>query len=233
MQGSHKIVSEIKDRDLLNARRAELVSAATDILIERGYANVSVNEIAKAAGVSIGSLYNYIRRKQDVLWLVMDSIYRQVEDLLLVERSEAANPIDALRHTLARYLSAVYGARGGILLMYQECRNLEKGARKEIMRRETRIMKVFTEIIQDGVASGHFKCSDPELAGLNMLMAAHTLALKGWFLRDLDIADYIKTQTELALAAVGAGQSSLPFWRTPLGDPNSRPGELRSSHIGA
>jgi AcrR family transcriptional regulator len=39
-------------------------------------------EIAKAAGVSIGTLYEYIKIKEDVLYLIWDRIYDQVRDRL-------------------------------------------------------------------------------------------------------------------------------------------------------
>ena len=72
------------------------------------------------------------------------------------------------------------------------------------------------DIIEDGVASGHFTCAHPQMAGLNMLMAAHTVALKGWFLRDVAVDDYIATQTELALAVVGVEISKVRSSRAVL-----------------
>src|SRR5688572_1255129 len=101
------IKSLIKNETLLSARRAQLTSTATDVFIERGFSAVSVNEIAEAAGMSIGSLYKYIRQKEDILWLVMDSIYGQLEDLLRSEWAEATGPKHALELTYERFLRAV------------------------------------------------------------------------------------------------------------------------------
>ena len=44
--------------------------------------HVQQREIAKAAGFSIGTLYEYIRTKDDVLYLVCDSIYEHVKERL-------------------------------------------------------------------------------------------------------------------------------------------------------
>ena len=119
-----RIESAIKNRELLEERRELIISTATKLFMDRGYDDVSVNEVADAMGVSIGSLYKYVRSKEDILWLVMDSIYGQLENLLKAERAVAAGPRDALLHAFERYLRAVDSVRRGILLMYREYRNL-------------------------------------------------------------------------------------------------------------
>ena len=43
-----------------------IVIAASRILVERGYGSASTNAIAERAGVSIGSLYQYFRHKEDI-----------------------------------------------------------------------------------------------------------------------------------------------------------------------
>ncbi len=43
---------------------------------EKGFHRATTREIAKAAGFSIGTLYEYIRTKEDVLYLVCDNIYQ-------------------------------------------------------------------------------------------------------------------------------------------------------------
>src|SRR5262245_13287503 len=109
------IKSLIKNEALLSARRAQLTATATDVFMRRGFRDVSVNEIADAAGIGIGSLYKYIRAKEDILYLVMDSIYGRLEDMLRSERAEAVSPEEALEHTYRRFLQAVKAVRRGVL----------------------------------------------------------------------------------------------------------------------
>lgn len=69
------IPSGIKNEAILSARRAQLVEEATELFIEHGFAQVSIKEVAEYSGISMGSIYSYIRTKEDLLWLVMGSIY--------------------------------------------------------------------------------------------------------------------------------------------------------------
>ncbi len=176
---------------------------ATELFIRQGFNDVSVNQIAEAANISVGSLYKYIRAKEDILWLVMDSIYGQLEDLLSAERAEAPDPRQALIHVVNRYLHAVHAVRQGILLMYREYRHLQREAKREFMDRERRVVDVFIRVIEDGTASGVFKCENPRTAALNILMMGHLWALKNWMLGD-NIEQYIEEQMVLVLEMVGA-----------------------------
>jgi AcrR family transcriptional regulator len=198
------IRSGIKDEALLAERRAAVVEKATELFIARGFAEVSVNEIADFAGISVGSLYKYIRAKEDLLWLVMQSIYGTLEDILEAERKEASNPGQALDHAVRRLFDAVDAVSRGILLMYREYRHLPIAGQQEFMRREQRILDIFRTIIEDGNASGAFHCPHAALAALNILMAAHAWSLKRWVVpTGMGRSLYVDAQLELIHEMVG------------------------------
>jgi TetR/AcrR family transcriptional regulator, cholesterol catabolism regulator len=198
-----RIDATIKNRALLESKRAVIVQTATKMFIDRGFAQVSVNEVAREANLSIGSLYKYIRTKEDILWLVMDSIFCQLEEAMKTERARAGEPVDSLEETFARYMRAQDVVRRGMLLMYREYPHLSREAQQEFMDRERRVVDVFQSIIEDGVRQGVFRCADPLLAALDILAMGAMWALKGWMLRDLSLADYVDRQTRLVLDLVG------------------------------
>jgi AcrR family transcriptional regulator len=197
------IRSGIKDEALLATRRARVVEIATELFIRRGFAEVSVNEIADAAGMSVGSLYKYIRAKEDILWLVMDSIYGTLEAILSAERSEAKDAAEALDHAMRRLFHAVATVRRGILLMYREYRNLPKDGFEEFKSRERAVVNVFVGILEDGNRDGTLSCPDPQLAALQILMASHTWALKRWLIGAMALDDYIEQQVAMVNRMVG------------------------------
>ncbi len=55
---------KIVDRDKY---REELLEKCMKIIIEKGYSNITMREIAKEAGVSTGTLYHYFPTKQSIL----------------------------------------------------------------------------------------------------------------------------------------------------------------------
>ena len=47
---------------------AALEDAATELFLEQGYQNISIDEIARRAGISRATFFNYCTTKSDVLW---------------------------------------------------------------------------------------------------------------------------------------------------------------------
>ena len=49
------------------ARRAQIIEAAIDCFLKRGYTNTSMSDIIKASGLSSGSIYSHFSGKEDIL----------------------------------------------------------------------------------------------------------------------------------------------------------------------
>jgi AcrR family transcriptional regulator len=56
----------------IEARYEEILRAARDVIGRRGFAQASIREIARAAGLSLAGLYHYVGGKDEVLFLVLD-----------------------------------------------------------------------------------------------------------------------------------------------------------------
>src|SRR5690349_21431284 len=53
------------------ARPAEIVAAALDVFVERGFAAARLEEVARRAGVTKGTVYLYFRNKEALLKAVV------------------------------------------------------------------------------------------------------------------------------------------------------------------
>lgn len=104
-----------------DARRAQLLSSGVELLGHRPYDEVSIEEIAQAAGVSKGLLYHYFPTKQD---FVLAALERGQEELAeLTAPDQSLPPADQLGASLDRFLdfveehavayTAIFRSRGG------------------------------------------------------------------------------------------------------------------------
>lgn len=59
----NQVPSSIKDEVLVIKRRNQMIKGAVTLFIEKGFHKTTTREIAKASGFSIGTLYEYIRKK--------------------------------------------------------------------------------------------------------------------------------------------------------------------------
>ncbi|USG66797.1 TetR/AcrR family transcriptional regulator [Brevibacillus ruminantium] len=74
------------------AKRAFLVEQATRCLAERGYASVSLRDIARESGVSLGILHYYFESKEDLLLAVITGYKHHFLDEL--ETELLADPLE-------------------------------------------------------------------------------------------------------------------------------------------
>ena len=110
-----------KRRLSTDARREQLLASGARLLAQRPYDEVSIEEIARAAGVSKGLLYHYFPTKRDFL---IAAIERGQDELAqLTAPDPALPPAEQLGASLDRFLdfveeheaaySAIFRSRGG------------------------------------------------------------------------------------------------------------------------
>jgi AcrR family transcriptional regulator len=88
-----------------DARREQLVALGIDIFSERPFDEVSIDDIAAAAGISKGLLYHYFPSKRDFYVAVVRSAAGEMEALTEPDRS--LEPRERLAAALERYLEYV------------------------------------------------------------------------------------------------------------------------------
>ena len=75
--GTQGIPTQVKNLALVEQRRRQIVDASVVLFIENGFHKTTTRQIAKASRISIGSLYEYIATKEDILYLVCDAIHAE------------------------------------------------------------------------------------------------------------------------------------------------------------
>ena len=100
-----------------DARRAQLLALGMSIFAEHTYDEVSIDDLAKAAGISKGLLYHYFPTKRDLYLAGL----RQIAGDMLAETDVSSldiAPIDRIRHGIDAYLGFVkQRARAYVSLM--------------------------------------------------------------------------------------------------------------------
>jgi AcrR family transcriptional regulator len=95
----------------------KILATAFECLASRGYANVSMRDIAGEAGVALSQLTYYYRNKQGLFTQVIDRMIRQylheIEDIL----TSAANPKERLA-LLVRYFKKLIREQPKLLMLF-------------------------------------------------------------------------------------------------------------------
>ena len=70
--------------------REMLEEAASELFIEQTYEATTIDQIARRAGVSRGSFFNYFNVKSDLLWVSVDSAVDRLPELLRGQAAQSA-----------------------------------------------------------------------------------------------------------------------------------------------
>lgn len=199
-----QVQSTVKDESLIAIRREQMIKGAIKLFKEKGFHRATTREIAKAAGFSIGTLYEYIRTKEDVLYLVCDSIYKQsMESLASFEMKEGT--VDELKAAIREYFLQVDGMLDELTIMYQETKSLAKEAQIYVFSKEFEIVAVLERLLKRCVQSGEISMTDKQIhmAANSLVVQGQSWAFRKWALhRQHTLDEYIEMQTTLFISGI-------------------------------
>ena len=198
-----EIVTHIKNKDLVRKRRRQIVDAAVKLFIKHGYHKTTTRELAKETGLSIGSLYEYISTKDDILYLVAIAIHAEVEQGVKDALARPAYSKDALAEVIREYFLVCDRMSDHVLLMYQVTHFLPEKWEKKVLEAELRITNLFIDAMKQLRVLGklpNLNDNTINLIGHNISIMGHTWAFRRWyFAKIFTIDQYIEQQTEFIM----------------------------------
>ncbi|KZZ83804.1 MULTISPECIES: TetR/AcrR family transcriptional regulator [Bacillaceae] len=200
-----EVPASVKDERLIKKRRDQMIKGAVSLFKQKGFHRTTTREIAKAAGFSIGTLYEYIRQKEDVLYLVCDTIYDEVRNRLEQDINPRNGTIEGLEHAIANYFRVIDDMQDEVLVMYQEAKSLSKDALPYVLQKEVEMVGMFEHVIENCVENNAFSLSESEktLMAHNIFVQGQMWAFRRWALQKLcSIDEYIASQTSLILNGI-------------------------------
>lgn len=201
--GIKDVPTQVKNPDLIDKRRLQIVDAAVKLFIEKGFFRTTTREIARSAGISTGLLYEYVATKEDVLYMVCDAIHAEVEQAVAEALKRAAAGRDVLAEMIREYFMVCHRMSDHILLIYQETRTLPPHWRKRVLENEVKLTGIFIRALEKLVSTGELPRLDQdsiELIAHNITVLGHMWTFRRWFLaRRYSIDDYIRIQTDFIL----------------------------------
>lgn len=144
--------------------RSAIVEAAAKLFVVDGFTGTSLATIADLAGIGRSTIYEYFESKDALLVAIiedrvpplLDGLVAQLPDAGAVERTEA----------LFRGAFDLVGAHLELaVLLFRVGRELPKPSRDRLWRCLAPITRELFRVCRQGVESGAFQFSDPELLG--------------------------------------------------------------------
>ena len=183
--------------------RKKIIDAASMLYAKKGYGATSIQEISETANVALPVTYHYVKKKSEIMRLIMEDVLKTFQESLTKEIKGIDDPVEKLAIAVILYLRVLDQQREKVLLLYQKSGSLDRDSKTRIMALEVAVSEIFTKIINEGILQGVFKEVDVDLMAYNIIMMSHMWMLKHWhFKKRLTLDKYIDRQLKLILDAL-------------------------------
>lgn len=143
--------------------------AGLKLIYEHGYEAMSLRALASEVGIQVGSLYNHISTKQDLLYdlikVHMDDLRAHLDQAL----AAPAEPVDALRSFIAFHVTYHIVRKREVFIGYSELRSLDPNQYDEIVGLRRNYEDRLVDILEKGKAGGQFELGDTRVAAYGIL----------------------------------------------------------------
>jgi len=200
-----KVYASVKDERLINIRREQIVKGAISLFKVKGFHRTTTREIARKAGFSIGTLYEYIRSKEDILYLVCDQIYDEVQSKIQDALDLEKVTIETIREGITSYFRVIDEMQDEVLVLYQEVKSLTKESLPYVLKKEIQMVAMFEQLIQLFSENNGLLLKEKEIKLLahNIFVQGQMWSFRRWALQKIYTLDeYTNMQVELFIQGV-------------------------------
>jgi AcrR family transcriptional regulator len=152
-----------------STREGEILTAAARIFREKGYHGTSVQDIAEAVGLLKGSLYHYIRSKEQLLARLFEgSLGDTIVELEAIATREASATA-RLRDMVRVYVMSVTANLDAVGIYLREWRSLPAPELARVRARRRAMRRLFEDVITEGVKRRELSAADAKIAALAII----------------------------------------------------------------
>jgi AcrR family transcriptional regulator len=190
--------------DLIEARREALINAGLMVFIEKGFHGATVRDIGRAARMTQGTIYNYVRSKDDILYLVCDRVVTEYQSETREALKDSADPAARIASAVTAVCRVMYRRRDEVKLIYQESHALEARSLRVIKARVETFIATFETILRDAARELGVPIRHPHFAANILTFLPMMIVLRRWsFGRELDEEAVVAELSQFVVRGLG------------------------------
>jgi len=184
--------------------RAEIREVAADLFYKHGYEATSLRAVAAEVGIKVGSLYNHMGSKEELLLDIMVSVMDQITPLVESAVANAgADPIARLQAAIDAHIRFHAQNARETFIGNSELRSLMPEQRKVISKRRRDYEKLLQNLVEEAAASRGVELLDARLQTYAVLALGMHVA--SWYRSGSDVTldQIVNVYTEVSLRQIG------------------------------
>lgn len=152
-----------------STRESEILTAAARIFREKGYHGTSIQDIAEAVGLLKGSLYHYIRSKEQLLAKLFEGSLGDTITELESIAARDASATERLRDMVRVYAMSVTANLDAVGIYLREWRSLPAPELARVRARRRAMRRLFEDVLTEGIKRKELSVTDAKIATLAII----------------------------------------------------------------
>ena len=189
------LTTNVKNPILVRERRLALVRAAVEVFFAKGYHACRVADVAEAAGISQGTVYNYINSKEDLLYMIVEDHLVGYERIVMAALKGARSSREKFEALLRGTVEAIFNYRKHYLVMLRELHHVERNRRRTFMELAAAQRKICEDILIEIAQEEKLDMSNSLLVSNLMIFLPSFIISRGWDFHkkvsDHEVADFL------------------------------------------
>ncbi|MFA6011243.1 MAG: TetR/AcrR family transcriptional regulator [Desulfobacteraceae bacterium] len=192
----------LKNQDFIRIKKEKtavknfekIFDAVFKISYSKGFQSMSMRDLSRETGLSMGALYGYFTSKDELLGIIQRQGRSMVERVLKGSQEAKNDPMERLGAVIKAHIFLSELARPWFFFTFMEARNLSEEERAAVQVMESYTEQILVDILAEGENSGVFKQQDHQLTASLIKAMQQDWYLKRWKYkkRNVSVDDYAK-----------------------------------------
>ena len=157
----------------------KILSATFEISATSGFDRMSLRDLSRKTGMSMGAIYSCISKKEDIAIMIAD-VVRLSSELTRQHAMQSDSHWSSIEQSIRFHLYASSLLQPWYFFLYFETRCLPEEQQRDSKQIELDGIQSFEKYIQVGVKQGEFSTSDPRMVANTIVVLLEDWYLKPW-----------------------------------------------------
>jgi AcrR family transcriptional regulator len=176
----HQVPTSIRNAELVQQRHRQIAETARVVFRDKGFKDARVEDIAAALGIDKATLYQYITRKEDLLYIVFQHFVPLATRRLEHAARWASDPRHRLERLISEQAKIVADMPDLVLLTYRELRHLHRDTVESVLDLIRANHAPIETAIREAVEAGVLRPVEPVIAAHALLSMIYMWAPQAW-----------------------------------------------------
>lgn len=173
-------IAEGFSKEVVDERWRRIVEGASKVIAAKGFSKATIREIAAAADMPVATMYQYLERKEDILYNVYKFFMTDIVASLKRWQASEVPPRERLEGAIRTMIDVFDKNHRFIKLMFQETRALTPEARRQVYELDAQYIAIFRELLSEAMRNGQFRIRNVELAANFVYFLCTIWPLRYW-----------------------------------------------------